>query len=76
LGKGIYHLSNEGAVSWYEFASEIFRLKNIDIKLNPISSSEYKTLARRPKFSILLNTKLNTKMRIWKEALAEYLGKK
>lgn len=73
LEKGIYHLSNEGSVSWYEFASEIFRLANIDIKLNPISSSEYKTLAKRPKFSILLNTKINLKMRIWQEALAEYI---
>lgn len=72
--KGIYHLSNTGSTTWYEFALEIFRLSNIDIKLNPISSVEYKTLATRPKYSILLNTKINTKMRHWKEALAEYLN--
>ena len=71
--KGIYHLTNSGYTSWYEFAQEIFRLKEVKIKLSKVSSIEYPTLAKRPNFSILLNTKIDYKMRDWKEALIDYL---
>jgi dTDP-4-dehydrorhamnose reductase len=50
---GIYHATNEGQCSWYQFAKEIFRLSNIQIDLKPISSSEYPTKAKRPLNSLL-----------------------
>ncbi len=69
---GIYHLTNSGFCSWYEFAKEIFKIKNIDIKLNPISTEEYPLPAKRPYFSMLKNTKLPL-LRSWQEALKSYL---
>jgi dTDP-4-dehydrorhamnose reductase len=54
---GLYHYSNQGALSWFEFANAIFKLKNIQIKVNPIPTSSYPTLARRPKYSVLSLTK-------------------
>lgn len=69
---GIYHVTNSGACTWYEFAKEIFAIKNIDVKINPVPGSFYPRTAIRPMYSILLNTKLD-KMRSWQEALKEYL---
>lgn len=69
---GIYHIVNEGKCSWYDFAKEIFKLENIDIKVNPISSAEYELKTPRPKNTVLLNTKFH-QLRPWQEALAEYL---
>lgn len=51
---GVYHYSNEGEISWYEFAIKIFEIAELRLKVNPISSSEYPTPAKRPK-----NSKLN-----------------
>jgi dTDP-4-dehydrorhamnose reductase len=70
--EGIFHLTNEGSVSWSDFAKKIFEMKEIEVKVIPIPSSEFPTLAARPKNSILLNTKL-PKLRSWEEALREYL---
>jgi dTDP-4-dehydrorhamnose reductase len=50
---GLYHYSNQGALSWFEFANAIFKLKNIQIKVKPIPTSSYPTLARRPSYSVL-----------------------
>jgi len=44
----IYHYSNEGEISWYEFAKNIFKLSDIECKVNPITTSQYPTLAERP----------------------------
>lgn len=73
LPKGIYHVTNSGYTNWYDFAREIFRLKNIKTKVNPVKSSQFKTKAIRPKYSMLINTKIEPKMRNWKEALEEFL---
>ncbi|MFI3209875.1 MAG: dTDP-4-dehydrorhamnose reductase [Peptostreptococcaceae bacterium] len=74
---GIYHVTNEGFCSWYEFAKEIFKIKNIDIELNPIKTSEYKTKAKRPLNSKLSKDKLSengfNNLRSWKDALIDYL---
>lgn len=70
---GIYHLVNEGACTWYEAASELFRLKKIAVTLRPIRSENLARSARRPKFSVLRNLRIK-KMRNWKEALREYLS--
>lgn len=67
---GIYHIVNSGFVSRYDFAKEIFKLKKIDVELVKIKSKDFKTLAKRPKFSAL---KSDIKLRSWQEALEEYL---
>ena len=69
---GMYHMTNEGACTWYEFATEIFKMKNIDITTNPVGPETFPRPAARPEYSELRNTKLPA-MRHWKEALADYL---
>ncbi|MDB4940072.1 MAG: rfbD [Candidatus Doudnabacteria bacterium] len=71
---GIYHLPNDGQASWYDFAAEVFRIKNIDVQLTRITADKFVRAARRPKNSVLLNTKY-PKQRAWQEALSEYLNK-
>ncbi|MDF1534726.1 MAG: dTDP-4-dehydrorhamnose reductase [Methanosarcinaceae archaeon] len=66
LASGIYHITNEGVCSWYEFADAIIG------NVVPCSSEEFIRKAKRPKYSVLVNTKTSP-MRHWKEALAEYL---
>ncbi|OGY43435.1 MAG: dTDP-4-dehydrorhamnose reductase [Candidatus Buchananbacteria bacterium RIFCSPHIGHO2_01_FULL_39_14] len=69
---GIYHAVNEGVCSWYEFAKKIFEIKNISANLNSINSDQYPLPTPRPKYSILVNTKLEP-LRKWDEALRDYL---
>lgn len=69
---GIYHLVNEGTVSWYDVAREAFRLRGVRTPLLPITSAEYPTKAKRPQHGVLLNTKF-AKLRPWQEALKHYL---
>jgi dTDP-4-dehydrorhamnose reductase len=75
---GLYHFSNEGAISWFDFAHAIVRHYNYPCKLNPIRTEEYKTLAVRPTFSLLDKKKIKEKLKIeirhWQEALHECLG--
>jgi dTDP-4-dehydrorhamnose reductase len=66
LNPGIYHITNEGKCTWYEFASEIIN------NTVPCSSEEFLTKAKRPTYSVLTNTK-TTVLRHWKNALNEYL---
>ncbi len=70
---GIYHITNSGICSWYDFAKEIFRLSEIQINLNPISSKEYPSKVIRPSHAHLVNTKL-PELRSWKQALEAYLN--
>jgi dTDP-4-dehydrorhamnose reductase len=77
--EGIYHVTNEGSCSWYEFAKEIFSLANLQVKLVPCSTEDYPTLAKRPKYSILSKEKVAKSLgyspRKWEIALKEYLEK-
>ena len=76
---GVYHMVNEGHCSWYEFTREIFEILGWDVEVKPIKSSELKRLAKRPRFSVLKNKKLEElglRMRPWKDALGEYLKEK
>jgi dTDP-4-dehydrorhamnose reductase len=74
---GLFHMTNEGSCSWYEFARAIFELSGIDADLTPTSSDLYKTPATRPKYSVLENARLKelgmNEMRHWRDALAAYL---
>lgn len=66
---GIYHITNEGICSWYEFASAIIP------NTVPCTSEEFTSKAKRPRYSVLRNTK-TTPMRHWKEALIDYMEEK
>ncbi|SRR5258708_886837 len=74
---GLYHLTNSGACSWYEFAKTIFESEGMDADLTAIPSRDYPTAARRPGYSVLA-TAAYTSLRLpptrpWQEALAAYL---
>lgn len=72
LPYGIYHITNEGETTWFEFAKKIFEFAKVNVKVNPCTSDEFPRPARRPTYSSLINTKLPASRR-WEEALAEYL---
>ncbi len=78
---GIYHATNEGICSWYEFAKKIFELSNINIKVNPVTTDEYRKLvpnqAARPLNSRLSKKSLDkakfNRLPNWDDALERYL---
>ena len=55
---GVYHATNEGFCSWYEFANEIFKQSEIKVKTNPITTDQYPTAAKRPLNSRISKLKL------------------
>ncbi|MBC8117379.1 MAG: dTDP-4-dehydrorhamnose reductase, partial [Candidatus Saccharimonas sp.] len=75
---GLYHATNTGDCSWFEFACEIFRLANIPVKTTPMTAAEYGAKARRPDYSVLdcskLANVLDRPMPSWQDALARYLA--
>jgi len=74
---GLYHMTNTGECSWYEFAREIFRQAGIEADLAPTSSEAFAAKAARPAYSVLDNRALReagfSDFRPWQEALREYL---
>lgn len=74
---GIYHASNEGVCSWYEFAEEIFKQAGMNVKVNPLTTDQFPRPAARPSYSVLSKKKNVeqglTPLRDWKEALSAYL---
>lgn len=76
---GVYHATNNGYCSWYEFAKEIFRILELNPDLNPVKADPNYGLARRPRFSALRSVRLSgydLESRDWKEALCAYLFEK
>ena len=73
---GIYHFSNEGKASWYDFAKKIFEVNKVKINLKPISTSEFPTPAKRPKYSVLDKSKIKKEFNIlidqWEDSLKKY----
>jgi dTDP-4-dehydrorhamnose reductase len=69
----LFHYSNEGVCSWYDFAKAIFEIKEVPIKVNPIKSSDYQTLAFRPFYSVLDKKKIKNiygvRIPNWRESL-------
>ena len=57
---GVYHFTNEGVISWYDFTKAIFRISGVHCEVSPILSSEYKTLAVRPHYSVLDKSKIKS----------------
>ena len=69
---GVYHGSNAGNCTWFEFAQKIFKLSKSSVKVVPCGTAEFPRPAPRPEYSILRNTKLPL-ARSWEVALADYL---
>jgi len=76
---GIYHFSNEGAITWYDFAIAIKELSGSSCKINPVTSEFFPTVAKRPDYSVLDKTKIQQtfgiKLKDWRESLADCLHK-
>jgi len=73
----IFHYSNEGKSSWYEFAKEVISISGINCHLNPINTEDYPLPAKRPKYSILSKKKISQEYALsiphWKNALKDCL---
>jgi dTDP-4-dehydrorhamnose reductase len=69
---GFYHVRNNNPAIWYDAARELFRLRGVNAKINPVSSDKFPRPAKRPKYSVLANSKLSP-LRSWQEALEDYL---
>lgn len=76
---GVYHYSNEGVASWYDFAKAIFDISQMAVKVFPIPSSAYPTRATRPAFSVMDKRKIKTTFNIeiphWRDSLAVCISK-
>lgn len=73
----IYHFSNEGACSWYDFAKAIFELSEIACKVYPIETKDYPTRAKRPYYSVMNKTKIKQAGLViphWRDSLKEMLS--
>ena len=75
---GIYHVTNDGFCSWFDFARELFALLAMDVACVPIITAQSQRKAQRPAYSVLSCNKMKTdtglQMRHWREALSNYLG--
>lgn len=75
---GVYHFSNEGVASWYDFARKICKLLNLNCDILPIESKDYPQKAKRPSFSILNKSKIkndfNVSISHWEEALEQCIS--
>ncbi|HIC30410.1 MAG TPA: dTDP-4-dehydrorhamnose reductase [Flavobacteriaceae bacterium] len=74
---GIYHYSNQGEITWYDFAKEIFKQSQSEIKLLKTDSKTFKTLANRPKYSVLNTSKIHSLLNLepvkWEKSLEKCL---
>ncbi|WP_040204217.1 dTDP-4-dehydrorhamnose reductase [Neobacillus jeddahensis] len=74
---GIYHATNSGVCSWYEFAVEIFKQAGLNVTVNPLTSDQFPRPAARPNYSVLSKKKIEerglTSLRDWEDALTAYL---
>ncbi len=72
--EGIYHFSDEGVCSWYDFACEIVRISGLPCQVKPVTTAEYPTKTRRPAYSVLDKTKIKQTFGVsvphWQESLA------
>lgn len=70
---GLYHYSNEGVASWYDFAKAVFEFKSMQVTLKPLSTPEFPTPAKRPQYSLLDKSKIkntfNLKIPYWRDSL-------
>ena len=75
----LYHYSNVGVTSWYDFATAIMEISNIDCKVIPIETKDYPTQARRPMYSVLDKSKIKSDFKVtiphWKDSLEDFIKK-
>jgi dTDP-4-dehydrorhamnose reductase len=75
----LYHYSNEGVISWYDFASAIMEISNIGCKVIPIETKDYPTLTKRPLYSVLDKSKIKSDFKViiphWRDSLANCIKK-
>lgn len=75
--RGVFHVVNDGATTWNEFAKEIFRIVGYNVQVDPISTAEFNAPAPRPSYSVLDTSKYQSlgigPLPHWKDALARYL---
>ena len=75
----IYHYSNEGVTSWYDFAKEIMRMAKLDCHINPIETYQYPTPTKRPYYSVLNTSKIKKEFDLsipyWKDSLDDCLAR-
>lgn len=75
---GIYHYSNEGVASWYDFAKAIFEFAEIDITVTPVNSEAFVTKAKRPHYSVLDKTKIKKTFGLsipyWRDSLNQCIN--
>ena len=74
---GIYHITNSDSCSWFDFAKYIFEIADVDVKVTPVTASEFARPAPRPSYSVLNNKKWIDNgfkpLRSYKEAIKEYI---
>jgi len=74
----IYHYSGEGEISWHEFAKEIFKIEKIECEVNPVTSQQYPTPAKRPRNTLMKKDKIvkvfNIKISNWKSSLNTFMA--
>ena len=77
--ESLYHYSNEGVTSWYDFATAIMEICNIDCQVIPIETKDYPTQARRPLYSVLDKSKIKSDFKVtiphWRDSLANCIKK-
>ncbi len=78
-GRGVFHTANAGFGSWYQLATEVFRVAGIQDRIEPVPMGEYPCAAQRPRFSVLdtgkyVRTPGSFRMPSWQQAVAVYLG--
>ncbi len=77
---GLFHLTNAGECSWFEFAKGVFDLAGVEVKMEPIQTDQTQRRARRPSYSAMTTARLEevglSPLRPWKEALGAYLSAK
>ena len=75
---GLYHYSNEGVASWYDFATAIFELSGMPVRTVPIRTAEYPTKAQRPAYSVLDKSKIKSRLGVviphWRVSLKACLN--
>ena len=69
----VYHYSNAGEISWYDFAKEIFKMAKIDCQVNPINTEQYPTTAKRPRNTLMSKSKIKHRFLLeiknWKKSI-------
>jgi dTDP-4-dehydrorhamnose reductase len=75
---GVFHVTNSGSCSWFEFAQAIFAISGMNVDVQPTTSDVWKTAAKRPSYSVLDNYRLRregfVQLRPWRQALAAYIA--